>query len=104
FLLACLHVQSLEGLTCQAEVEAALEGLSSSIDKAYAIAAKRINEQKPSQRRLVKRLIAWLAFSYEPLHSGLLRSALTAEPGDKTLDVKRMRDIKTILSFSAGLV
>ncbi|KAL9095203.1 MAG: hypothetical protein Q9165_002459 [Trypethelium subeluteriae] len=104
FLLACLHVQSLEGLTCQAEVETALESFSDSVDKAYAIAAKRIDEQKPSQRRLAKRLIAWLAFSHRPLHSGQLRFALTAEPGDNTPNMKRLRDIETILSFSAGLV
>ena len=104
FLLARFHVQSLEGVTNQEELEAALNDLSDSLPKAYEIAVARIRDQSSRRKELAKRLIAWAVFAIQPLDSVGLQHALAVDLGDQTFNPKRITSIEMILSVSAGLI
>ena len=108
FLLARLHLDSLEDKTSIMEVEDALEKLPRgeyAYRQAYDEAMeKRIKGQKPGFADLALRTLSWITFSTRPLTTSELQHALAVTDGASTLDLRNLRPIGLITSVCAGLV
>ena len=107
FLLARLHIDSLQDKRTKSKVQSTLEQFpkgSESLDKAYEDAIKRIEAQLPEDSALGKMVLSWITFSRRPLTPGELCHALSVEVGQKELDYDNILDVDDILSVCAGLV
>ncbi|KAH7022160.1 ankyrin repeat protein, partial [Ilyonectria destructans] len=74
------------------------------LDPAYKEAMERINEQKPSVRRLANKVLSWITCAKRPLTTLELQHALAVEVGDTKLDEENIERIERIVSVCAGLV
>ncbi|KAN0079531.1 hypothetical protein V8E54_004745 [Elaphomyces granulatus] len=108
FLLARLHLDSLEDKISVMEVEDALEKLPKgeyAYRQAYDEAMeKRIKGQKPRFSDLALRTLSWITFSKRPLTTSELQHALAVTDGASTLDRRNLTHIDLITSVCAGLV
>ena len=108
FLLARLHLDSLEDKISVMEVEDALEKLPKgeyAYRQAYDEAMeKRIKGQKPIFSDLALRTLSWITFSKRPLTTSELQHALAVTDGASTLDLRNLTHIDLITSVCAGLV
>ena len=108
FLLARLHLDSLEDKISVMEVEDALEKLPKgeyAYRQAYDEAMeKRIKGQKPRFSDLALRTLSWITFSKRPLTTSELQHALAVTDGASTLDLRNLTHIDLITSVCAGLV
>ncbi|KAF1994409.1 hypothetical protein P154DRAFT_527092, partial [Amniculicola lignicola CBS 123094] len=107
FLLARLHVDSLQDKRIKPKVLSTLEKLTkgaAALDEAYRGAIKRIEEQLAEDRSLARRTIAWVSYAQRPLTSQELCHALAIEPGDIELYSDNAYDVEDIISVCAGLV
>ena len=108
FLLARLHLDSLEDKISVMEVEDALEKLPKgeyAYRQAYDEAMeKRIKGQKPRFADLALRTLSWITFSKRPLKTSELQHALAVTDGASTLDLRNLTHLDLITSVCAGLV
>ncbi|KAN0079520.1 hypothetical protein V8E54_004734 [Elaphomyces granulatus] len=108
FLLARLHLDSLEDKISVMEVEDALEKLPKgeyAYRQAYDEAMeKRIKGQKPSFSDLALRTLSWITFSKRLLTTSELQHALAVTDGSSTFDRRNLTHINLITSVCAGLV
>ncbi|KAF2800927.1 hypothetical protein K505DRAFT_355332 [Melanomma pulvis-pyrius CBS 109.77] len=63
FLLARLHMDSLQGEPTKYDLKKALARLSEGIDEEYDKAMKRINAQKEGVRKLATKILVWVIYS-----------------------------------------
>ena len=107
FLLARLHVDSLLDKRTKQKVLSTLDKLSkgsTTLDKAYGEALKRIDGQLPEDRSLATRALSWITHAQRLLTTTELCHALAIEPGDKSLNNDNVYDVEDVISFCAGLV
>ncbi|KAJ7327647.1 ankyrin repeat-containing domain protein, partial [Mycena albidolilacea] len=104
FLLARLHLVSLDTMMTPKALLKALEKLPSDLDETYHNAMERISDQRQGAREVAQSTLIWVTNAKRPLTVEEIRVALAIEPGDNQLDVDNMLDIDTILSACAGLI
>src|SRR6202046_2175389 len=108
FLLARLHLDSLEDKISVMEVEDALEKLPKgeyAYRQAYDEAMeRRVKGQKRKFADLALRTLSWVTFSKRPLTTSELRHALAVTDGASTLNLRNLTHIDLITSVCAGLV
>ncbi|KAH6677834.1 hypothetical protein F5X68DRAFT_264003 [Plectosphaerella plurivora] len=107
FLLAQLHMQSLEGKRSPRAIKTALEQLPSGTDAydfAYDDAMLRIKSQHPDQAQLARQVLQWVTRSSRELHAQELQTALAIKPSDQDLDTDDIPELEDMLSACAGLV
>lgn len=114
FLLACLYVQWVQGLTRRKEIIKSLEVISHEsrersefdrvYDQAYALTIQRIEGQSPEQIKLAKQAISWISYAQRQLSSTELCSALAIELETDDLDEDNIPSIEEVISVCMGLV
>ena len=107
FLLALLHVDSLQGKGTKKQIRSTLENLptgSTALSKAYDEAIERIEGQLPEESALAKSVLSWITYSERQLTTKELSHALAIEVGESELDEDNIPDIEDIISVCAGLV
>ncbi|KAG7423363.1 Ankyrin-2 [Fusarium oxysporum f. sp. raphani] len=111
FLLARLHLNSLEGKLSVGTLRDALTALPTgalaydeAYDEAYDDAMKRIESQHRERTAIAKDVLAWLTFAKRPLRVEELRTAVIVQETDSHLDEERLMDIEDMVSVCAGLV
>jgi ankyrin repeat protein len=107
FLLAQLHLDSLEDKTTRKAITQALERLPKGLDVldlAYKDAMERVKSQKAGFRQLAMQVLSWIACTKRPLKTQELQHALAVEPGKSELDRDNIPEIEDMVSVCAGLV
>ncbi|KAI3534099.1 ankyrin repeat protein [Colletotrichum filicis] len=107
FLLAQLHLDSLQGKRSAKAVKEALRKFSSgseAYDVAYENAMERIERQLEDQRSLAKDTLSWICCARRPLDTVELQHALAVEEGTTKLDEDNLPELEDIVSVCAGLV
>jgi ankyrin repeat protein len=107
FLLAQLHLDSLEDKTTRKAITQALERLPKGLDVldlAYKDAMERVKSQKAGFRELAMQVLSWIACAKRPLKTQELQHALAVEPGKSELDRDNIPEIEDMVSVCAGLV
>lgn len=115
FLLAQLHMDSLEGKTTKKYIRQQLQSFLKEIEisgnkrlsilnSAYMQAMERISAQGQDLEDLALQVIAWTTCAKRPLTPLELQTALAIELGSCELDAQNMTDIEDLISVCAGLV
>ncbi|KAJ4128936.1 hypothetical protein NW768_007461 [Fusarium equiseti] len=117
FLLAQLHLNSLQDYRSKNEIEHALRNLDTraknksgtdpadALNDAYSKTLERINRQKPNLIRLAKRVLTWLTFAQEPLTRIELGQAILFEQDSSISGMKNsVTPTDELLNVCAGLV
>ncbi|THX03518.1 hypothetical protein D6D13_07668, partial [Aureobasidium pullulans] len=106
FLLACLHMNSIQDHLTANEIKGTLTGLRKDIGS-YSSAYKAIMERISGQKRrhgLAMRILAWVVHAKRPLSFGELNHALATRPGKRSIDGDDTYAKDVILSVCAGLI
>ncbi|KAJ5159576.1 uncharacterized protein N7482_006580 [Penicillium canariense] len=104
FLLARLHLDSLQGKMSPKKIINELHTLPAGLDAAYEEAIKRIESQMPDQSKTAKDALSWIVCAARPLTPLELQHALGIEIGEPCLDEENLPEIQDIVSVCAGLV
>ncbi|KAF4812486.1 Vegetative incompatibility protein HET-E-1 [Colletotrichum siamense] len=107
FLLAKLHLDSLQGKRSAKAIKDALRRLakgSSAYDVAYNEAMERIKGQFEDEETLAKDALSWIVCSRRPLKTRELQHALAVEEGMIEIDQDNIPELEDIVSVCAGLV
>ncbi|KAF5487702.1 Vegetative incompatibility protein HET-E-1 [Colletotrichum siamense] len=107
FLLAHLHLDSLQGKRSAKAIKDALAKLasgSSAYDVAYNEAMERIEGQLEDQESLAKDALSWVVCARRPLKTLELQHALAIEVGTNELDEDNITELEDIVSVCAGLI
>jgi hypothetical protein len=104
FLLAQLHINSLEGKHTPAAVESALKNMSSEVLRTYDVAMERIRQQNEGDKELAERVLSWITFTLRPLTVVELQHALAVVPGMKKMDPSCIAFEESLTSVCVGLV
>ncbi|KAJ7351586.1 hypothetical protein DFH08DRAFT_993239 [Mycena albidolilacea] len=104
FLLAKLHVESLNTKYTIKAVREALNALPEDLYASYDIAMQRIDAQNTGAREIARSIITWVANAKRPLTVEELQVALGVEQDKGQLDKENFMALKTILSVCTGLV
>ncbi|THW45161.1 hypothetical protein D6D21_04556 [Aureobasidium pullulans] len=107
FLLARLHMNSINDQLTANEVKDTLNGLrkdTGSYSSAYEATMERINQQQKRRSDLGKRILAWVVHAKRPLRFEELNHAIATRPGKRSIESGDMYAKEVILSVCAGLV
>ncbi|KAJ7779549.1 hypothetical protein B0H14DRAFT_2474413, partial [Mycena olivaceomarginata] len=102
FLLAKLHIKTLQTKTTVRAVREALKILPEDLNHTYDAVLQRIDNQ--DGKNLANRVLLWISSAQRPLSVSELQEALAIELGTPALDADSLPDIDTILSVCEGLV
>lgn len=107
FLLAKLHLDSLQDKVSRSEVKLALTNLpkgSKAYKEAYEEAMGRIKCQLTGFRDLALQAIAWITCARWPLTTNELQHALAVRRGMTEFDEDNLVNVGLIISVTSGLV
>ncbi|GMF91910.1 unnamed protein product [Aspergillus oryzae] len=107
FLLAKLHLDSLQDKISYSDVKNALRNLPKGVDayeKAYSEAKGRIQGQMGGFRNLAMRILSWIVCSKRPLKTSELQHAIAVQIDTRELDRDNITDVGLMTSVCAGLV
>ncbi|THY48879.1 hypothetical protein D6C97_07512 [Aureobasidium pullulans] len=107
FLLARLHMNSINDQLTANEVKDTLNGLrkdTGSYSSAYEATMERINQQQKRRSDLGKRILAWVVHAKRPLRFEELNHAIATRHGKRSIESGDMYAKEVILSVCAGLV
>ena len=107
FLLAKLHVESLQDKRTEKLINKALQTLpkgSQALSESYRGVIERIDGQLPEDRKLAKKIISWITYARRPLTTRELQHALAVEPETTEFDETNLGDVDDMISVCAGLV
>lgn len=106
FLLAQLHLNSLQGERSPEAVRTALGTLAQGFitcDSAYRDAMDRICSQLPDQKELALQTLSWLTHEKRPMQSNSPLDMLAIDSGDNRIDEENITDLHDVLSNCCGL-
>jgi hypothetical protein len=106
FLLAQLHLDSLQGKSSPKAIRIALKQLASGTDAyhlAYHDAMLRIESQIEDRVELAKRVLAWITCAMRPLSTLELQHDLAVEESEHHLDEGNLSEIQDMVSACGGL-
>ncbi|KAI9854922.1 MAG: hypothetical protein M1824_006491 [Vezdaea acicularis] len=104
FLLAQLHMDSLETKTKRKAIHDGLRHLPKSIDDTYDEAMARIDQQNEDLEDLANNVLLWISCARRPLSLMELQHALAVEEGQTSIDSGDLDDEETLISVCVGLV
>ncbi|GMG37995.1 unnamed protein product [Aspergillus oryzae] len=107
FLLAKLHLDSLQDKISYSDVKNALRNLPKGVDayeKAYSEAKGRIQGQMGGFRNLAMRILSWIVCSKRPVKTSELQHAIAVQIDTRELDRDNITDVGLMTSVCAGLV
>ncbi|QMW26979.1 hypothetical protein G4B84_002268 [Aspergillus flavus NRRL3357] len=107
FLLAKLHLDSLQDKISYSDVKDALRNLPKGVDayeRAYSEAKGRIQGQMGGFRNLAMRILSWIVCSKRPLKTSELQHAIAVQIDTRELDRDNITDVGLMTSVCAGLV
>ncbi|KAI2842336.1 hypothetical protein CBS76997_10291 [Aspergillus niger] len=107
FLLAQLHLDSLEGKLSVTATQRALKKLPSGTDAyniAYEEAMERINGKTAGEKELAFQIIAWITCARKPLKITELQHGLAVEIEETEFDTENLPDVQDMEAACAGLV
>ncbi|KAJ7456174.1 hypothetical protein FB451DRAFT_1512596 [Mycena latifolia] len=104
FLLARLHIESLNKEATIKAVREALKHLPKGLNATYESAMKRIEDQGDKNKQIAYSTLTWVVNAKRPLTVSEIQTALAVEPDSRELDEDNVMDINIILSVCAGLV
>ncbi|KAL2865239.1 uncharacterized protein BJX67DRAFT_382980 [Aspergillus lucknowensis] len=107
FLLAELHLKSLEGMTRPKLIIKALEKLpqgSGAYNQVYEETMSRIEMQNQGLQELARHALAWITCARRPLRTLELQHALAVEIGVPHFDLDNIPELDEIVSVCEGLV
>ena len=90
-------------MTKPRHIEEALQKLPQGLHDNYARTIDRIKSQG-SDWDLARQVLLWLSNSLEPLSLGALREAVAVEPGMRSIGIRDLDDVESLISACAGLV
>jgi len=102
FLLAHLHMETLQGIVRLSELTKALNSLPDTVYKTYNEAIIRINSQPEKKRRLAYYILSWIILAFRPLSLQELSYALELTEGNSQPDTYLEWDF--ITSVCEGLI
>ena len=85
-------------------IEEALERLPQGLNDNYTRTIDRIKSRGSDNWDLARKVLLWLSNSLEPLSIGALREAVAVEPGMRSIGIRDLDDIESLISACAGLV
>ena len=85
-------------------IEEALEKLPQGLNDNYDRTIDRIKFQGSNCWDLARQVLLWLSNSREPLSIGALQEAVAIEPGMRSIGIRDLDDIESLISACAGLV
>ena len=85
-------------------IEEALEKLPQGLNDNYARTIDRIKSQGSDCWDLARQVLLWLSNSLKPLNIRALQEAVAVEPGMRSLGIRDLDDIESLISACAGLV
>ncbi|RMI97935.1 hypothetical protein CDV36_016175 [Fusarium kuroshium] len=100
FLLAELHLSSLQGKFSPKDLRRALERLptgSTAYDEMYKAAMERIGSQANTEV-FSKKILAWITCSRQPLTTSELRHALAVEVGETDFDQENLSEVDDVVA------
>ncbi|KAL6918298.1 hypothetical protein FSST1_009793 [Fusarium sambucinum] len=106
FLLAELHVRSLEGMLLPNQIRHALETLptgTTAYEETYKAAMSRI-ESRADTKEFAKNILAWIVCARRPLKTSELRHALAVQFGNTEFDKRDLPEIGDVIAVCTGLV
>ncbi|KAG8671003.1 hypothetical protein FPOAC1_004240 [Fusarium poae] len=106
FLLADLHVRSLEGMFLPNQIREALETLptgTTAYDETYKGVMQRI-ESQANTKTFAKAVLTWITCARRPLTTSELRHALAVQVHNTDLDESNLPEIGDAVAVCAGLV
>ena len=98
FLLAKLHMDSLESKSSRKALRQALQVLPVGLDATYDEAMSRIASQNDDDHRLAQQILSWITFAVRPLWLNELCEALAIEPDSHKLDEENLTDESLLTS------
>ncbi|KAH3996839.1 hypothetical protein HBI38_155770 [Parastagonospora nodorum] len=107
FLLAKLHLESLDGKRSNKMLRVALKGLSTgqgAYNSAYSSAMERIESQVPDQVELAKQVLSWIVHAKRAMRTLEIQEALGVEPGLSGIDRDNCPLVDDMVSACCGLV
>lgn len=104
FLLARLHIDSLQGKRSVKSIRQALKTLPIGLDASYTDAMSRIESQLPDEVETAKEVLCWISYATRSITPFELQHALAIEDYQLFLDQDNISDIEDLISVCAGLV
>ncbi|KAL4923581.1 ankyrin repeat-containing domain protein [Aspergillus undulatus] len=104
FLLARLHIDSIQGKRSVKQIRESLKSLPSGLDAAYEDAWSRIESQLPDQVQTAKDALSWVSCAARPLTPLELQHALAIEDDLSFLDGDNLPEIEDLIVACGGLV
>jgi hypothetical protein len=104
FLLAQLHMDSLQSKPSLKAVRMTLETLPKDLDSTYEQVMQRIAGQNEDDRHLGEQILQWISFAERPLSLDELQEALAVEADSEELDQDNIYDVELVTSVCCGLV
>ncbi|KAF8868958.1 hypothetical protein BD779DRAFT_1743439 [Infundibulicybe gibba] len=101
FLLAQLHMNSLEEVSRVSDLRLALSKLPEDLETTYDETLERINNK---DRPLAYQIFSWLIYAAQPMTMRDLQYALAVEDGMTAIDTRNLHDEATLTSICVGLV
>jgi len=106
-LMAWLYMDLLKAKQNLKQIEDALSKLSSlppEIDAIYDEVMNRIDDQRPSDSSLARRVLSWIVYTHRPLSLVELQHALAVSDTDVEFNRASIYDKQLLLSITVGLV
>ncbi|RDW65706.1 ankyrin repeat domain-containing protein [Aspergillus mulundensis] len=104
FLLARLHIDSIQGKRSVKQVRESLKTLPSGLDAAYEDAWSRIENQLPDEVQTAKEVLSWISCATRPLTTRELQHGLAIEDNQPYLDEDNIPEIEDLIAVCGGLV
>ncbi|KAL4808146.1 ankyrin repeat-containing domain protein [Aspergillus unguis] len=104
FLLARLHIDSIQGKRSVKQIRESLKTLPTGLDAAYSEAWTRIGAQLPDEVQTAKDVISWICCATRSLDTRELQHALAIEDGQTYLDEDNVPEIEDVIAVCGGLV
>ena len=104
FLLAKLHMDTLETKNNPNAVRDALDVLPAEVNATYRVAMDRIAKQNPDDKELAERVLVWVIYARSPLSLKALQYAISTLPGMTHIDSGSLVPEQLLTAVCAGLV
>ncbi|KAL4963059.1 ankyrin repeat-containing domain protein [Aspergillus stella-maris] len=104
FLLAHLHIESIQGKRSAKQIREGLKTLPTGLDAAYVEAWSRIESQLPDQVQTAKDALSWISCATRPLTTLELVHARAIEEGLSYFDEENIPEIDDVVAACGGLV
>ena len=104
FLLAKLHMDTLETKNNRNAVRDALDVLPAEVNATYRVAMDRIAKQNPDDKELAECVLVWVTYAQRPLSLEELQHAVSTLPKMTYIDSGSLVPEQLLTAVCAGLI